>query len=150
MPRRLGVHGEDLDKVFYDIVEMEVFAGRRVLVIGGGDSAIESAVGLANQPGTDVTLAYRGEAFTRIKDRNQAKIAEAITLGRARAMFNTVVREIRDDVVVLDTGGETSILPNDDVVIRIGGDAPFAFLERLGVRIVQKDVPLAPTTAKAG
>ena len=148
-PRRLDVPGEDLDKVFYDIVEMEAFAGRRLLVIGGGDSAIESAVGLANQEGTAVTLAYRGEAFTRIKERNQAKVDNAIASGRVRVLFHTVVREIRSDVVLLDTAGETAILPNDDVIVRIGGEAPFAFLERLGVRIVQKDVPLA-SPAKAG
>ena len=149
-PRRLGVPGEDLDNVFYDIVEMEAFAGRRVLVVGGGDSAIESAVGLANQEGTAVTLAYRGEAFTRIKERNQAKVDDAIASGRVRVLFHTVVREIRSDVVVLDaTDGESTILPNDDVIVRIGGEAPFAFLERLGVRIVQKDVPVA-SPAKAG
>ena len=62
-PRRLGVPGEDLDKVFYDIVEMEAFAGQRVLVVGGGDSAVESALGLANQRDTEVTLSYRGEAL---------------------------------------------------------------------------------------
>ncbi len=149
-PRKLGVPGEEADKVFYDIVEMEAFAGRRVLVVGGGDSAIESAVGLANQDGTEVTLCYRGDAFSRVKERNQAKIGDAIAQGRVRAHFRTVVREIRPDVAVLDVDGETTILPNDDVVIRIGGDAPFAFLERLGVRIVQKDIPLAPAEAKAG
>jgi thioredoxin reductase/Pyruvate/2-oxoacid:ferredoxin oxidoreductase delta subunit len=149
-PRRLGVPGEESDKVFYDIVEMEAFAGRRVLVVGGGDSAIESALGLANQDGTEVTLAYRGESFTRIKERNQAKINAAIAGGRVRPMFRTVVREIRPDRVLLEADGETTILPNDDVVVRIGGDAPFAFLERLGVRIVQKDVPLAPVAEKVG
>lgn len=149
-PRRLGVPGEESDKVFYDIVEMEAFAGRRVLVVGGGDSAIESALGLANQDGTEVTLAYRGDAFTRIKERNQAKIDAAIAAGRVRPLFRTVVREIRPDRVLLEADSQTTILPNDDVVVRIGGDAPFAFLERLGVRIVQKDVPLAPVAEKVG
>ena len=148
-PRRLGVPGEDLDNVFYDIVEMEAFENRRVLVVGGGDSAIESAVGLGNQEGTGVTLAYRGEAFSRIKERNQAKINDAIANGRVRVLFNTVVREIRSELVVLDTAGESAILPNDDVIVRIGGEAPFTFLERLGVRIIQKDVPVEPP-ARAG
>lgn len=149
-PRRLGVPGEDADKVFYDIVEMEAFAGRRVLVVGGGDSAIESAVGLANQEGTAVTLAYRGESFTRIKERNQGKLDAAAAAGRVQVLLRAVVREIRADVAVLEVDGDTTILPNDDVIIRIGGDAPFAFLERLGVRIVQKDVPVAPEAALAG
>jgi thioredoxin reductase/Pyruvate/2-oxoacid:ferredoxin oxidoreductase delta subunit len=149
-PRRLGVSGEDAEKVVYDIVEMEVFSGRRVLVVGGGDSAIESAVGLANQQDTVVTLSYRGDAFSRIKDRNRAKIDQAQADGRVRVLLRSIVREIRRDIVVLDVAGESTILPNDDVIVRIGGDAPFAFLERLGVRIVQKDVPVARQEARAG
>ena len=149
-PRRLGVPGEELAKVFYDIVEMEAFAGRRMLVVGGGDSAVESALGLANQNGTEVILSYRGEAFARIKERNQAKLQRLIDTGRVRTMLGSTVREIRNDVAVLEYNGETMILPNDHVVIRIGGDAPFAFLERLGVRIVEKDVPLPPDQARAG
>ncbi|MBI3567522.1 MAG: NAD(P)-binding domain-containing protein [Gemmatimonadetes bacterium] len=146
-PRRLGVPGEELDKVFYDIVEMEAFAGRRVLVVGGGDSAIESVLGLANQKDTEVTLSYRGETFSRVKDRNRAKIATLLESGRVRAIFGSVVREIRHDVAVLQLGDETTIVPNDDVVVRIGGDAPYAFLERIGVRIVEKDVPMPPQAA---
>jgi putative YpdA family bacillithiol system oxidoreductase len=149
-PRRLGVPGEELDKVYYDIVEMEAFQGRRVVVVGGGDSAIESAVGLANQQGTEVTLAYRGEEFARVKERNREKIGRAVADGRVQLFLRTNVREIRTDVVVLDTSGESRIVPNDDVIIRIGGDPPYAFLERLGVRIVQKDVPIANDTARAG
>lgn len=141
-PRRLGVPGEELDKVFYDIVEMEAFAGRRVAVVGGGDSAVESALGLANQEGTEVSLIYRGAAFTRIKDRNRTKIDTAIASQRVRPLFRTQVREIRSEVLVLQGEGGTSIHPNDDTVIRIGGDAPYAFLERLGVRIVQKELAL--------
>jgi thioredoxin reductase len=149
-PRRLSVPGEDLDKVLYDIVEMEVFAGQRLLVVGGGDSAVESALGLANQKGTEVTLSYRGDALNRIKDRNRSKIESAIAAGRVRPIYQSIVREIRNDVVVLDVDGESSILPNDFVVVRVGGDAPYAFLERLGVRIVQKDVPIPRESAYAG
>ncbi len=149
-PRRLGVPGEDRDTVFYDVVEMEAFAGRRVLVVGGGDSAVETALGLANQAGTEVRISYRGETFARIADRNRAKVDRAIAAGKVTPHFGSHVREIREDVVVLGSGEESTILPTDFVVIRIGGDAPYAFLERLGVRIVEKDVPLPPRQDLAG
>jgi thioredoxin reductase len=148
-PRRLGVSGEDLDKVFYDVAEMEEFAGRRVLVVGGGDSAIETALGVANQPGATVHLSYRGADFARAKERNRAKLEAQVHRGTIALLLRSEVREIRPEVVVLDVAGETAILPNDDVVIRIGGDAPSAFLQRLGVRLVQKDLPL-PDAARAG
>lgn len=149
-PRRLGVPGEELEKVLYDIAEMEGFRGRRVLVVGGGDSAVESALGLANQAGTTVTLSYRGDQFARIKERNREKLEAASAAGRVRVVLRSQVREIRNDRVVLDVQGETELLPNDDVIVRIGGDAPYAFLERLGIRIVQKDVPLVDESARAG
>jgi len=139
-PRKLGVTGEELDKVFYDIVEMEAFAGRHVLIVGGGDSAIESVLGLINQPGTTVTLSYRGSAWDRVKDRNREKLEKAIAAGKLTPMLESHVREVRHDVVVLEVDGESTILPNDFVVIRIGGDAPYTMLERLGVRIVEKEL----------
>ncbi len=150
-PRKLGVMGEELDKVFYDIVEMEAFAGKRVLVVGGGDSAIESALGLANQKGTEVILSYRGESFSRVKERNVEKITTAIKSGRVKTLFKSEVREIRSDRVSLMVEGEPTIMPNDFVFVRIGGEAPYTFLERLGVSIVQKEVPLVPSEpARAG
>jgi len=149
-PRTLGVPGEEQAKVVYDIAEMEEFAGRRVLVVGGGDSAIESALGLANQAGTTVHLSYRGKDFGKARERNRERLQATVAEGRAQLLLESQVREIRQDRVVLDVAGETMILPNDDVVIRIGGDAPYAFLQQLGVRIVQKDVPLPADPAKVG
>lgn len=147
-PRKLGVPGEESTKVFYEVVEMEQFAARRVLVVGGGDSAVECAVGLANQDGIEVHLSYRGDRFSRIKSRNQEKLDRVVARGRVQLLLNTTVREIRADVVLIEGPTGTRILPNDDVVIRIGGDAPYAFLERIGVRIVQKDVPISRDQAK--
>ena len=149
-PRRLGVPGEDLEKVVYDIAEMEDFRGKRVLVVGGGDSALESAVGLANQPGTTVALSYRGDSFAKAKERNRTRIDAAMKSGRVEVYLGSTIREVREDRVVLDLGGQVGILPNDDVVVRIGGDAPYPFLEKLGVRIVQKDLPVPADLARAG
>lgn len=148
-PRKLGVPGEELAKVVYDVVEMEDFAGRRVLVVGGGDSAVESAVGLARQAGTNVTLSYRGDAFARIKDRNREKLDAAIAAGRLELMLRSHVREIREDVVALECEGMPRLLPNDDVVIRAGGEAPIALLERIGVRFVTKVLATGPEVANA-
>jgi thioredoxin reductase/NAD-dependent dihydropyrimidine dehydrogenase PreA subunit len=149
-PRRLGVRGEELSKVVYDIAEMADFAGRRVVVVGGGDSAVESALGLARQDGTTVTLSYRGEAFTRIKERNAAKLEAAVAAGRVTLLLRSVIREVREDVVVLDHDGAAVVLPNDDVVVRIGGEAPLALLEQLGVRMVTKALGQAVQVANAG
>jgi thioredoxin reductase/Pyruvate/2-oxoacid:ferredoxin oxidoreductase delta subunit len=149
-PRRLGVRGEELSKVVYDIAEMADFAGRRVVVVGGGDSAVESALGLARQDGTTVTLSYRGEAFTRIKERNAAKLEAAVAAGRVTLLLRSVLREVREDVVVLDHDGAAVVLPNDDVVVRIGGEAPLALLEQLGVRMVTKVLGQPVQVANAG
>jgi thioredoxin reductase (NADPH) len=143
-PRRLGVPGEELDKVLYDIVEMEAFEGQRMLVVGGGDSAVESALGLANQPGPTVTLSYRGAEFGRVKERNREKIDAAVAAGKVELLLESQVKEIRRDVVVLEHLGTLRLLPNDGVVVRIGGEAPYPFLQRIGVRIVKKELAIEP------
>jgi thioredoxin reductase/NAD-dependent dihydropyrimidine dehydrogenase PreA subunit len=148
-PRRLGVPGEDLPKVFYDIVEMEAFAGARALVVGGGDSAVESAVGLANQHGTDVTLSYRGEDFARAKDRNRAKLEAEASRGRVRLLLRSQLREIRPGEVSIEVEGTARSLANDYVIVRIGGDPPHEFLRRAGVRIIEKEIALTGGGAHA-
>ena len=112
--------------------------------------AVESALGLANQKGTTVALSYRGDAFQRIAERNREKIERAIASGKVTPYFNSQIQEIRDDVAVLTHEGQSRILPADYVVVRIGGEAPYAFLERLGIRIVEKDVPIPQSQARAG
>jgi thioredoxin reductase/Pyruvate/2-oxoacid:ferredoxin oxidoreductase delta subunit len=149
-PRKLGVPGEELDHVFYDITEMEEFAGRRVLVVGGGDSAVESALGLANQPGTPVALSYRGLAFDRVKERNRAKLDAAVATGAVRLMLDSQVSEIRSGTAVLSLQGHPHLEPAEIVIVRIGGESPTPFLERAGVRIVRKEIALAAAGASSG
>ena len=90
-----------------------------------------------------MALSYRGETLSRVKDRNRAKFEAAIAGGALRAHFQSQVREIRADKVELDVAGKPLLLPNDYVVIRIGGDPPYQFLERIGVRIVAKEIALS-------
>jgi thioredoxin reductase len=144
------VPGEELGKVIYDVADMESFAEMRLLVVGGGDSAVESAIGLARQRGTTVTLSYRGAEFARVKDRNRAKLEEAVKCGTLRVVLGSEVRSIQEESVVLEVQGREETLPNDVVVVRIGGDPPFKFLEQIGVRIVKKDVPLPQEASVVG
>jgi thioredoxin reductase len=147
-PRRLGVPGEELPNVFYDIVEMEPFAGRRVVVVGGGDSAAESALGLANQEGTAVHLVHRGERFDRMQPSLLAKLKKAVSDARITLVLKAEVREIHPAALILDVGDQRLKIPYDDLIIRVGGEAPTHVLEGLGVRIVSKDIPLhAPEEA---
>lgn len=137
-PRRLKVPGEDLPKVAYNLVDAQSYQGHRILVVGGGDSAVEAALGLAEQPGNTVTLSYRKPAFSRLKARNEARIREAISTSRLTCLFSSQVREIGTDSVAIDiddtNGAKTRrLLPNDDVFIMIGGVPPFELLEAAGV-----------------
>lgn len=146
-PRRLEVPGEDLGKVLYDVVEMEAFRDRRVLVVGGGDSAVESALGLANQAGTKVTLCHRGDAVSRIAPRNRAKLDAAVSSRTLELLLKARVLEIREGEAVVEAQTGVRPLPNDDVIVRIGGEPPKAFLLRSGIRLVEKDIPVAGATA---
>lgn len=141
-PRKLGVAGEESAKVLYDIVEMEAFAKQRVLVVGGGDSALESAIGLANQEGTTVHLSYRKDSFDRAKDRNREKLARAVEAGHVELLLSSTVRSIDTDSVTLDVEGREVVLPNDVVIVRIGGEPPYPLLQQAGIEMVKKDVPI--------
>jgi thioredoxin reductase (NADPH) len=137
-PRKLGVPGETLEKVAYRLLEPEDIKDKHILVVGGGDSAIESALMLAQQ--NHVMLAYRSEAFSRIKPKNNTKINEAITEGRVDVRFNTNVVEIDKDVVTIKSSQDTEHqkIKNDLVYIFAGGEMPTEFLEKVGLKITKK------------
>ncbi|MFN0241984.1 MAG: NAD(P)-binding domain-containing protein [Planctomycetota bacterium] len=136
-PRKLGVPGEDLPKVAYSLIDAQSFQGRRVLVVGGGDSAVEAALGLAEQPGNEVTLSYRRAEFSRLKARNETRLTACVKRGELRVVFQSNVRAITPDAVELDVEADGALrtyrVANDDVFVMAGGVAPFEVLERSGV-----------------
>jgi thioredoxin reductase len=162
VPRRLGVPGEDLPKVAYALLDAHSYRGRRILVVGGGDTAVETAVGLAEQPDNQVTLSYRKESFFRVRSKNEERLAQAIAAGKLRVVFNSEVTAIHADRVELAVkagagldavlagagasgprrgasgagdGAETErvTLDNDEVFVMAGGIPPFELLQRAGV-----------------
>ncbi|MFP5226014.1 MAG: NAD(P)-binding domain-containing protein [Acidobacteriota bacterium] len=132
-PRRLGVPGEDLPHVMYRLIEADHYTGRNILIVGGGDSAVEAAMGLAEQRDNRVTISYRGEAFTRLKDRNRRRMDEYQRSHRIEVLFNSNPREFRRGSVVVETGGAEQELSNDFVWIFAGGTSPTQFLQASGI-----------------
>lgn len=137
-PRQLGVPGEDQSKVVYRLIDPEQYRGQHVLVVGGGDSALEAAHSIAEQPGTTVTLSYRSPAFSRAKAKNRDKVSELAAAGRMRVLMESNVREIREDAVAIDVGGEAVILPNQAVIVCAGGILPTGFLREVGIEVETK------------
>ena len=162
--RKLGVPGENLDKVFNRLHDPKDFCGQNVLIVGGGDSAMETAIALATC-GCNVTLSYRKPQFARPKPENVEKIdqlaadpaadvsveepgSERVTTaagpfldehhmpGSLRLMMASKVKEIRPDaVVVTNADGEDETIVNDAVFSMIGREAPLDFFRRSGVHI---------------
>lgn len=137
-PRKLGVPGEDLPKVAYRLLEPEQHQKQNLLVVGGGDAAIEAAIALAGQPGNSVALSYRGDAFSRIKPMNKQRLDDAVSKGSVRVMLQSNVKEIREKDVKVTIGEELVTMPNDYVYIFAGGELPNDLLQKIGIRIEKK------------
>lgn len=132
-PRKLGVPGEELPHVMYRLIEADHYTEQRLLVVGGGDSAVEAAMGLAEQRGNRVTLVYRGAAFNRLKDRNLKRIEEAARSTRVEVLYNSTPKEFRAGSVLIETEGQVRELANDFVWIFAGGTSPADFLKAAGI-----------------
>ncbi len=133
-PRKLGVPGEELAKVMYQVRDAEEYRGRKILCVGGGDSAVEAAMGLARQAGNRITLSYRGDSFNRVKAKNLETLEKLVRRGKISPLLGSEVLEITPDQVRLRTAEGEVTLANDEVFVLIGGEPPFPFLRSIGVR----------------
>jgi len=138
-PRKLGVSGEELPKVTYRLIEPEQYVSQHVLVVGGGDSALEAAASIAeiNDTGS-VIMSYRGDAFSRAKARNRERIAAAEKSGRLEVMLKSQVDRIEPHSVSIVADGAVCTLRNDSVIISAGGILPSDFLRSAGVDVETK------------
>ncbi len=136
-PRKLGIPGEDKEKVYYRLLEPDILTEKEILVVGGGDSAVESAMILADE-NKNVTLSYRSEGFSRLKPTNAARIMEYSDSKKINILFNSTTQEIKDSSVVIETSGKIVEIPNELVYIFAGGEVPTQFLEKVGISITKK------------
>ncbi|NNJ98388.1 MAG: NAD(P)-binding domain-containing protein [Gammaproteobacteria bacterium] len=137
-PRTLGVPGENKSKVVYRLIDPEQYLNQNVLVVGGGDSALEAAVSIANETGTSVTLSYRSEAFSRAKEKNRIKVDAAQKEGKLNVLMRSNVKEITDDKVVIFANEEEVEIDNDAVIVCAGGILPTPFLKSIGIEVETK------------
>ncbi len=137
-PRKLDVPGEESSKVVYRLVDAQQYAGRHVLVVGGGDSALEAAIALAEQPDTTVTLSYRSEAFSRVKAKNRERLELLRDAGRLTVLLSSTVKGIEQRAVSIEHGGQVRTLPNEAVIVCAGGELPTPLLRQIGIRFETK------------
>jgi thioredoxin reductase (NADPH) len=141
-PLKLGVKGEELPKVMYRLIEADHYINKKILVVGGGDSAVEAAMGLAQQTGNKVTLSYRKDRFSRIKQRNSERLEEFLRTGKVQVLFDSIPVEFKTGSVLIDVKGAAQEVPNDFVWIFAGGTPPNAFLKKIGLEFGARDVTL--------
>lgn len=137
-PRKLGVPGEHLSKVVYRLIDPEQYRNQHVLVVGGGDSAMEAATSIAEEPGTTVTLSHRADSFSRSKEKNRELVAAAQQEGSLRVLLKSDVERIETDRVIVGHEGQSLDLKNDAVIICAGGVLPTPFLKQIGIMVDTK------------
>ncbi|MGH7741125.1 MAG: NAD(P)-binding domain-containing protein, partial [Candidatus Eiseniibacteriota bacterium] len=137
-PRKLGVPGDEHPKVIYRLIDPAEFAGKKVLVVGGGDSALEAAHALADEKGATVTLSYREKAFTRAKEKNRKKVEQAEKEGRLTILYESKVKEVHEASVDFDHAGKSVSVPNEAIICCLGGILPTPFLKQIGIEVETK------------
>ena len=137
-PRTLDVPGEDLSKVVYRMIAPEQYKGQNVLVVGGGDSALEAACEIADQPGTTVVLSHRSESFGRAKLKNRQRVERAVADERLAVLLSSSIRKIGVDDVEIEYAGKRYRTKNDAVIVCAGGILPTSMLKSIGIEVETK------------
>jgi thioredoxin reductase (NADPH) len=137
-PRRLDVPGEDQSKVVYRMIDPQQYRGNHVLVVGGGDSALEAACEIADQPGSTVTLSHRSENFSRAKLKNRQRVERAEAEGRLQVLFSSAVKKIGAKDVEIKCADGSVVIDNDATIVCVGGILPTPFLQGMGVEVETK------------
>ena len=137
-PRKLDVPGEDASKVVYRLIDAEQYRDQAVIVVGGGDSALEAAIALSEQPGTDVTLSYRSNAFGRVKAKNRERLQAQQDLGKLKVLLESRIVSIEKDTATIEHAGSVRQVRNDAMIVCAGGILPTPLLQKVGIEFETK------------
>jgi thioredoxin reductase len=137
-PRKLGVPGEEAPKVVYRLIDPAQYDGQAVLVVGGGDSALEAAIAVSDQEDAEVILSYRSGAFGRVKQKNRMLLDQQEKAGKLRVMLNSTVSSIEQHNVHIDQEGTSHTFRNDAVIVCAGGLLPTPLLQKVGIEFATK------------
>jgi len=124
--------------VAYRLVDAAQYAGQKVLVVGGGDSALEAAIALSEQEDTQVVLSYRGDAFSRVKEKNRLRLQSAQQTKRLSVHMSSHVRAIHQDRVEIEDAKGIHVIKNDAVIVCTGGVLPTPMLQKMGIAFETK------------
>ena len=137
-PRKLGAPGEDDKKVVYKLDDLAQYRDQRVLVVGGGNSALEAAMSIAEEPSAKVTLSYRGSAFQKANPKNVVKLDEAVKAGQLQVVMNSSIKRITPKTITIKYDNKEVEIQNDGVLVCAGGILPTPMLKELGIQIETK------------
>ncbi|MDH3325544.1 MAG: NAD(P)-binding domain-containing protein [Gammaproteobacteria bacterium] len=138
-PRKLGVKGENKTKVVYRLIDPAQYIGQHVLVVGGGDSALEAAITIAEEEGATVTISYRSAAFSRAKEKNRQKTEQAEREGKLTVFLSSNIKEVADSTVsIINKDKDEIVISNDVVIVCAGGIPPTPFLKKSGIHVEEK------------
>jgi thioredoxin reductase len=137
-PRKLDVPGEEASKVVYRLIDAEQYRGQSVIVVGGGDSALEAAIALSEEADTDVILSYRSASFGRVKAKNRERLQAQEEAGRLRVLLESRIVSIEKDTATIEHRGQTSQVKNDAMIVCAGGILPTPLLQKVGIEFETK------------
>ena len=137
-PRKLGVPGEESTKVVYRLIDPQQYQDQHVLVVGGGDSALEAATSIAEETNAKVTISYRSGSFSRAKEKNRQRVDKAVNDGILKVLLTSNVKEVHEKTVKIDQEGNLIEIQNDAVIVSAGGILPTPFLKKIGINVDTK------------
>lgn len=137
-PRKLGVVGENQSKVVYQLIDPAQYQGADVLVVGGGDSALEAACSIAELGKSTVSLSYRNDSFSRAKAKNRNRVEKLVQSGDLSLYLRSTVTKICAQTIELSHQDQLLTLPNSAVIVCAGGVLPTPFLQKIGIEVMTK------------